>query len=179
MKNEMYYGRQWRSADELEAVIHGYIDFYNTARIKVSLGGYSITQYRVDIIAKAQFRLWLDWLLLGWSQRQLPVSRSKFKRDTAWCWQVTPEAAITGEVHRWIMLDGTYFNGICVLIANTKKHVINWQFCDREKTVAWEALLAKIPPPDIAVIDGQRGLEAAIRNLWPETKIQRCYFHIR
>lgn len=45
--------------------------------------------------------------------------------------------------------------------------------------MAWEALLAKIPPPDIAVGDGQRGLEAATRNLWPETKIQRCYFHIR
>lgn len=77
------------------------------------------------------------------------------------------------------MLDGTYFNGMCVLIANTATHVVAWQFCDREKTVAWEALLAKIPPPDIAVVDGQRGLEAALKTCWPDTKIQRCYFHIR
>ena len=77
------------------------------------------------------------------------------------------------------MLDGTYFQGMCVLIASTKDYVINWQFCDREKTVAWEALLAKIPPPDIAIVDGQRGLEAALQNCWPDTKIQRCYFHIR
>src|SRR5699024_9132107 len=45
--------------------------------------------------------------------------------------------------------------------------------------VAWEALLAKIPAPDIAIVDGQRGLLSAIKNIWPETKIQRCYFHIQ
>src|SRR5699024_627394 len=40
------------------------------------------------------------------------------------------------------------------------------------KIVAWESLLAKIPAPDIAIVDGQRGLLAAIKNIWPETKIQ-------
>lgn len=87
--------------------------------------GASTAQDRPDITVKAQFQLWLDWLLLGWSQRQLPVSHSKFKRDIAGCWQITPEAVITGESHRWIMLDSTYFNGMCVLIANTKEHVVN------------------------------------------------------
>ena len=90
-----------------------------------------------------------------------------------------PQAESTGEIHRWIMLDGTYYQDMCVLIAVTQSHVVNWQFCDREKTVAWEALLAKIPPPDIAIIDGQRGLLAALGKIWPETKIQRCYFHIQ
>lgn len=46
MKNDMHDGRQWRSANELEAAIHAYIDCYITVRIKVSLGGYSIIQYR-------------------------------------------------------------------------------------------------------------------------------------
>ena len=77
------------------------------------------------------------------------------------------------------MLDGTYYQDMCVLIAVTRDHVIDWQFCDREKTVAWEALLAKIPAPDIAIVDGQRGLLSAIKNIWPDTKIQRCYFHIQ
>ena len=108
--------------------------------------------------------MWLDWLLSKKTQRDLPVSRSVFKRDTAWCWQVIPHAESTGEIHRWIMLDGTYYNGMCVLIAVTKDHVIDWQFCDREKIVAWESLLAKIPAPDIAIVDGQRGLLAAIKK---------------
>jgi len=123
--------------------------------------------------------MWLRWLLSATSQRQLPVARSTFYDTTAWCWKVLPEAESTGEIHRWIMLDGTYYQDMCVLIAVTETHVIDWQFCDREKTVAWEALLTKIPPPDIAIIDGQRGLLAALRNIWPTTKIQRCYFHIQ
>lgn len=47
MKNEMYYGRRWTTCDDLETAIHAYIDFYNTSRIKVSLGGYSIQAYRI------------------------------------------------------------------------------------------------------------------------------------
>lgn len=47
MKNEMYYDRRWKSCAELEAAIDAYIDFYNTTRIKVSLGGYSIQAYRL------------------------------------------------------------------------------------------------------------------------------------
>lgn len=47
MKNEMYYDRRRKTRDDLEAAIHAYIDFYNTARIKVSLGGYSIQAYRL------------------------------------------------------------------------------------------------------------------------------------
>jgi len=47
MKNEMYYHRRWKSCEELEAAIDAYIEFYNTARIKVSLGGYSIQAYRM------------------------------------------------------------------------------------------------------------------------------------
>ena len=31
---------------------------------------------------------------------------------------------------------------------------------------------------DVAVIDGQKGLLAAILCLWPQTKIQRCLVHI-
>ena len=123
--------------------------------------------------------MWLDWLLSAGPQRELPVARSTFYDTTAWCWKVVPQAESTGEIHRWIMLDGTYYQDMCVLIAVTQSHVVDWQFCDREKTVAWEALLAKIPAPDIAIIDGQRGLLAALRNIWPETKIQRCYFHIQ
>jgi len=47
LKNEMYYDRRWTTCDALEAAIHAYIEFYNTTRIKDSLGGYSIQAYRV------------------------------------------------------------------------------------------------------------------------------------
>ena len=47
MKNEMYYGKTWKSTDELETAIAEYVEFYNTQRIKVSLRGMSIAEYRM------------------------------------------------------------------------------------------------------------------------------------
>lgn len=46
LKNEMYYGRLWTSVQDLETSINAYLDFYNTQRIKDSLGGHSISHYR-------------------------------------------------------------------------------------------------------------------------------------
>lgn len=42
----MYYGRLWTSVQDLETSINAYLDFYNTQRIKDSLGGHSISHYR-------------------------------------------------------------------------------------------------------------------------------------
>jgi hypothetical protein len=92
---------------------------------------------------------------------------------------VVPQAPVTGEIHPVLMLDGTYFNGWCVLVAYSGSHVIAWQWCDREKHASWSALLQQIPAPDVAVVDGHKGLESALREHWPETKVQRCLFHIR
>lgn len=46
MKTEMYYGVRWDSVKLLEKAINEYIDFYNNERIKISLGGMSIRDYR-------------------------------------------------------------------------------------------------------------------------------------
>ena len=46
MKNEMYYGRTWQNTQELKEAIATYIEFYNNHRIKISLDGLSITEYR-------------------------------------------------------------------------------------------------------------------------------------
>lgn len=47
LKNEMYYGKKWQTTQELETAISEYINFYNTSRIKVSLGGVSIEEHRM------------------------------------------------------------------------------------------------------------------------------------
>lgn len=46
MKNEMYYGRTWQNPQELKEAIATYIEFYNNHRIKISLDGLSIAEYR-------------------------------------------------------------------------------------------------------------------------------------
>jgi hypothetical protein len=103
-----------------------------------------------------------------------------FRRKTAWCWDIeVPQPEPTGEVHRQIIVDGTYLQGWCVLIAHNGSHVIGWQWCDRESKAAWGALLKQFPAPDVVVTDGGTGLRATLDQQWRRTRIQRCYFHIR
>ena len=55
MKNEMFYGRDWEGAslDELRQKIDGYIEWYNTKRIKHSLGSMSPLAYRQSLALAA------------------------------------------------------------------------------------------------------------------------------
>lgn len=141
--------------------------------------GASSTVSRPDITAKTQFTRFYRWATGKHSVSELETPRRTFHRTTAWCWQVQPSLPQTGEQHRYLMLDGTYFNGYCALTAFNGNHIIDWQFCDREKTASWTRMLQRMAPPQIAVIDGNGALESVITGLWPETKIQRCFFHIR
>lgn len=46
MKTEMFYGRSWANATELENAIDNYLHWYNNDRIKTTLGGLTINEYR-------------------------------------------------------------------------------------------------------------------------------------
>jgi Transposase, Mutator family len=141
--------------------------------------GASSTQSRADVSRRAEFTAFLHWLTGTGRQGASGGSERTFRRRTQWCWNVDPRPPVTGEIHPQIMLDGTYFNGWCVLIAYTGSRVIDWQWCDREKHASWSALLQRIPAPVVAIVDGHRGLESALREHWTGTKVQRCLFHIQ
>ncbi|WP_328821738.1 IS1249 family transposase [Nesterenkonia haasae] len=143
--------------------------------------GSSATQSRADVTRKAQLNTFLGWLLGKTSQRQAGGGTGRSLRfSTAWCWNIeVPPPEPTGEVHRQIIVDGTYFNGWCALIAHNGQHVIGWQWCDRESKAAWVALFKRFPAPDVVVTDGGTGLRAALDQQWRRTRIQRCFFHIR
>lgn len=141
--------------------------------------GSSQVQNRVDITYRAVFDQFLVWLLGKVSQSEIGSSGRGFRRQIAWCWRVKPIVAQTGEVHRQIMLDGTYFNGWCVLVAYTGTHVVDWQWCDKESIASWTALLERIAPPDIAIVDGNKALLSVLASKWQDTKVQRCLFHLR
>jgi len=51
IKNEMFYNRNWIGVtlDSFMELLDGYLQWYNTARIKMSLGGKSPVQYRVSL----------------------------------------------------------------------------------------------------------------------------------
>lgn len=78
------------------------------------------------------------------------------------------------------ILDGVYLSGRenAALICRTMTAQLSWMFAERETLASWLTFLKNLPVPDAAVVDGQKGLLAAILWLWPQTKIQRCLVHI-
>lgn len=142
--------------------------------------GASQVQDRVDITRRSQLERFHNWLLSPLPQHAQGGTGRSFRAQTAWCWNIAvPQPAPTGEVHEVVMLDGTYFQGWCVLIAYAHPFVLGWQWCDREKAIAWHQLLQALPAPGMAVIDGAGSLAAALATCWPDVPVQRCYFHIK
>lgn len=77
------------------------------------------------------------------------------------------------------MVDGIYIGSWCCLIAIDEANTpIAYQWCDTEKSVAWQQLFTKIMQPDVIICDGGLGIRSALRQAWPETSVQRCVFHV-
>ena len=123
----------------------------------------------------------VGWLLSKDTQSQAtPASARTFRRHTTWCWNVTPSLPSTGQIYHQIQLDGLYLSSRwCILIALGDGHVIDWQWCDKEKTASWQALLERIAPPQLVILDGGPGAAAALAHLWPDTPVQRCLVHLQ
>jgi len=141
----------------------------------------SLTKSRPDPERRHDLKLFLEWLLDGHRRWKTEAERKAFQRRIAWCWNIKPIIGLPGEVDNEIQLDGAYLaDGWCLLTAvNGSGVVVGYQWCDTEKTAAWEALLSRIPAPRVAVIDGGQGLASALKKCWPETKVQRCLVHIQ
>lgn len=143
--------------------------------------GASTTQARPDVTAKAEASLFRRWLLEEFSARQLGLAKTSFATKTAWCWQVqVPRPLVTGEVYDQVLLDGIYLAyGWCLITATNGKQVIDWQWCQRENAPAYQALMNRLPAPKVVVTDGGAGIAKALKICWPQSRIQRCLFHIR
>lgn len=144
--------------------------------------GTSTTRKRDDVTQRHQLTRFLRWLTGKHSQHDLPGPHSarQFRRETAWCWNLTPHLGPVTTTHHTILIDGIYIGSWCLLIAATEQlQVLAWQWCARESAAAWGALLERIPAPTVVVCDGGQGIASALRQHWPTTRIQRCLFHVR
>lgn len=141
--------------------------------------GASSTQRRPDITRRAQVSAFHSWLLGPAPQTATGGTGRSFRAATSWCWNIeVPQPVVTGEIDQLLMLDGTYLQGWCLIIASNGTHVRGWQWCNHESKPAYQALLQQLPAPDMAIVDGGQGAAAALASCWPDTPVQRCYFHI-
>lgn len=126
--------------------------------------------------------MFVSWLVGKQTQRELDgtVTGRTFRRDTAWCWNLSPRLPNTQTVHHAVLVDGIWIGSWCLLIAlSDTGRVLAWQWCGKETITAWEALLNQIPAPAVIVSDGGSGLPTALLHAWPETQHQRCLFHLQ
>lgn len=143
-----------------------------------------------------QRRLWqcrfIHWLIHNTSlhllARQYRVSERTLRRKFVACWRSHPRShpPDAADLIPIVILDGTGVvkrHAVVLIAQNPARSVpIGWQFAEREKFETWVAFLTKLRlwgvAPSFVVCDGQRGLLAAIRLVWPQTLIQRCIIHV-
>ncbi|TNC93777.1 MAG: hypothetical protein FD118_4262 [Rhodocyclaceae bacterium] len=145
----------------------------------------STVRKRPDTQERHHRTLFTKWLTGNLSLSEIAkdhgISRRTLIRWFASFWESTQQPAVLKHTPFAVyILDGVYLSGRenAALICRTMSAQMSWVFAERETLANWKILLGKLPAPDAAVIDGQKGLLAAIQCLWPLAKIQRCLVHI-
>lgn len=133
---------------------------------------------RPDLVQGLLLEWFVGWLLGKQSQEELGVSARTWRARITWCWDVIPKPTLTGEAHPILLLDGIRIGSLVCLIARTPQYVIAWAWVPYESSYYWDKLLQQLPPPVVAVCDGQKGILLSIGRNWPTTAIQRCHFHV-
>jgi hypothetical protein len=96
--------------------------------------------------------VFLDWLLSGKLQTDMPGEGRSFRRATSKSWQVWAMPPLTDETYHVVHVDGIYIGRqAVVLIARSEKHVLGWYLARSENSRAWKALMDRISPPDVVV----------------------------
>ena len=172
--------REWRNrtlpaykrlTKQAEALIAGtYLAGTNTRRVRRALGALFGGAVGKDTVSRAWRKVQGDWD--AWQKRDL--SQDDIIR---------------------VILDGTVVKvrldkrstGISVLVAlgvrrDGQKVLLGLRNMGGESEAAWRVFLddlvaRKLATPDLLIIDGAPGLEAALAALWPTVPVQRCTVH--
>lgn len=137
---------------------------------------------RPDVGEHHQLREFVLWVTGKHTQAELDGTTTgrTFRRRTAWCWDLAPRLPPVSTVPDHVIVDGIWIGSWCLLIAiDETGTVLAWQWSGGESVAAWKALLEQVPAPIVLVSDGGNGLPTALGACWPDTKHQRCLFHLQ
>lgn len=130
------------------------------------------------------------WIREGYSIRQLAAisghSHAKLARIKNYWLERLPEEQTYFAGYKYIVYDGTYFhkNGcfICLINAQDGEAFSN-TYARREdlhSIVPWLIRLkGKGLDPAYVIMDGEKTVMQAFKEIWPGIKIQRCLWHIQ
>lgn len=146
--------------------------------------GHSGVRRRDDVRARhfrGRFIAWLSGTAsLAHVARTMGVSRRQAANRFAPFWCELPPRPTPVSPDAILILDGVYLSGRtnAALIARTLDAVRAWHFAERECFDAWDTFLARLRAPTVVVMDGQKGLHAAVLRRFPHARIQRCLVHV-
>lgn len=139
---------------------------------------------RRDLAKDLVLERFVNWLLGKQSQAELAAHQTftarTWRNQTAWCWDIVSKPILTGELCAILLLDGLRVGNLINLVAKTVEAAVGWHWAGWESSNTREELLKRLPAPIVVVCDGQKGilLSMAIARTWPESRIQRCIFHV-
>lgn len=133
---------------------------------------------RPDLAQGLLLERFVSWLLGKKSQAELSISERTWRKQTEWCWNIIPKPVLSGEIYPILLLDGIRVGSLVCLIARTPQYVVAWAWVPYEAGTTWDKFLRQLPPPLVAVCDGQKGILVSIPRNWLGTRIQRCHFHV-
>lgn len=144
---------------------------------------------RPDNHVRYHRRLFLRWSMGKSTLSELASATGKTRQTlTAWFrpfWSDPPCAITQGNVPT-LVIDGTSleWRRVTMLIAHDPRQSrpVGWGTVSYERYDTWLWFLAHLKQkgvnPSFVVCDGQRGMLAAIRCIWPVAHIQRCVIHV-
>ena len=125
------------------------------------------------------FKLFLDWLFGKETQKETGKADRTFRQQIQGYWDYWALPPICEDKEIVIHVDGLYLTRrVVVLIASGAEGPLGWYLARSENSHAWSALLRRISAPELVVTDGGTGFEKARKRLWPQTKVQRCLYHV-
>ena len=163
------YGRRTRRVDE--ALLGVYLSGANTRRIRGALApllrGAPLSK---DAISRLVGRLREDFAT--WGQRDLAAEQICYLFLDGWY----PRVRIGKKRVRVPVLVTL---GTC---ADGRRVLLDLRLAGEESTAAWQEVLQSlirrnVGRPVLAIVDGNPGLEAALRTTWPPIDLQRCTNH--
>ncbi len=137
---------------------------------------------RKDISLNNKRKLFLKWILNTYELKKLypKKSRTTLWKDFKYFWNNPPKIIRPKDKENILLLDAKFIQGriYTVHIATTKKDVFYWSFYEGENYQSWNNFISKLPESNFVIIDGHGGILKAIKQYWPNTRVQRCIFHI-
>ena len=130
--------------------------------------------------AMRDFDLFLSYLFGKRAQHEMGLNPRTLRKRIQPFWPVWPLAGPVDEVLDVIHLDGIHLGrGMVVLIALDHEGTpLGWRIAPSQTAAAWASPIQQIAPPLVAVVDGGGGIRKALKPWWPDTRVQRCLFHV-